>query len=96
MKIRSKTVRYGRNRDDEDSYVRCSRCGFICNLDRDIRKSDGDKSGFGINNTAIQIAKYLYDSDIIYDIDDDYDAINRTIYDPIVTSGCPQCGCLLY
>lgn len=25
-----------------------------------------------------------------------YDGISRTIYDPIVTSGCPQCGTLLY
>ena len=25
-----------------------------------------------------------------------YDAIDKTIYDPIVKSGCPQCGTLLY
>jgi len=50
-----------------------------------------------------------YDTDIIYDRNDanydtganssgyiTYDGVAKTIYDPIVTSGCPQCGTLRY
>jgi len=41
-------------------------------------------------------------ADVSYDTGADttshlgYDGIDKTIYDPIQTSGCPQCGTLLY
>jgi len=43
----------GLNRDlgsyRDDSYVRCARCGFWCNKDRDSRSSEGSRIGEGIS-----------------------------------------------
>jgi len=80
IQIPSKANYHGRNAEYEsDDFVRCSRCGFPCRLDRDIQGSEGSKVGLGITNKLIN----NYDS-------------SDTLYDPIVTSGCPQCGTLLY
>lgn len=50
--IRSDAVHSGRNTDlddlRDDRYVRCSKCGFICHLDRDKRSVRGSREGNGI------------------------------------------------
>lgn len=55
--IRSKAVKNGRNFDiaafGDDRYIRCSRCGWINNLDRDIHSMDGGYEGWGTNMVAI-------------------------------------------
>lgn len=33
----------------EDSFVRCGRCGFICNKDRDAKANNGSRAGEGIS-----------------------------------------------
>ena len=52
-RIKSDRVYFGLNADPhsaypDDRHVRCSRCGFISHLDRDVRGHDGDKSGWGL------------------------------------------------
>jgi len=92
--VRSDAVYYGRNYELElDDYKRCDRCGFICKLSRDMSSKDGSRLGWGISSTEIGITEYddesiEYTSPLVL--------YESTLYDPIVTSGCPQCGCLLY
>ena len=122
--IRSDAVYHGRNVDKEsDRYVRCSRCGFLCKIGRDISAPEGSKVGWGITNTSYDVVhteyndstvNYTggsedYNTNITYNKEDcaydtgrnsskdvGYSGIIRTIYDPIQTMGCPQCGNLLY
>lgn len=119
QQIPSKEVYHGRNFSTEsDKFVRCSRCGFICDLQRDQRAPDGSRIGWGITYTAQNVCEQEYNSNetyggdtdqayndgSIYDPDTTYDAgtgknydcVDRTIYDPIVHTGCPQCGTLRY
>jgi len=55
-RIDSNAVNYGRNPDlddlKDDRYVRCSKCGFICHLDRDKRGVRGSKEGNGIKQVT--------------------------------------------
>lgn len=90
-KIPSKTVRYGRNADHagfaDDRYVRCSRCGFIANMDRHQREPYGSKAGQGISHPD----PLTYD-----ETTQQYDG-SGTTYDGrqndfTVTGGCPFCG----
>lgn len=57
--IKSTAVHTGRNRDistwDDDRYVTCSNCGFICHLDRDVRAQRPSRVGDGITHTDIGI-----------------------------------------
>jgi len=50
--IRSEAVHSGMNLDvgdyKDDRQVRCGRCGFICNVDRDLHANDGSRIGWGI------------------------------------------------
>lgn len=50
--IKSDAVYHGRNAEyskyDDRRYVRCSRCGFICNLDRDDHLPRGSHAGWGL------------------------------------------------
>lgn len=50
--IKSKAVHSGRNFDTssykDDRYVRCSRCGWICQLDREARHPYGSRAGWGL------------------------------------------------
>lgn len=49
IRIRSDAVGYGRNADViPDRYVRCSRCGFVCDLTRDVRAPYGSRAGWGL------------------------------------------------
>lgn len=82
QRIRSKAVQHGYHYDQtayrDNQYVRCSRCGFICNLDRDLRSSPGGWEGWGYNfvtestySTYDDFAPYyvngLYDPPATYD-----------------------------
>ena len=55
--IKSKAQYTGRNYDvgpwRDDKYVRCSRCGFINNLDQAMHAQEGGYEGWGTTMTAI-------------------------------------------
>jgi len=55
--IRSTAVRRGRNFDkgstDDRRYVRCARCGFVCNTDRDILSKRGSNLGWGMRYSNV-------------------------------------------
>ena len=55
--IKSKAQYTGRNYDvgpwRDDKYVRCSRCGWINNLDRDVHSNDGGYEGWGTSMNPI-------------------------------------------
>ena len=62
-----------------------------------------DKTATYENGTEDYDAAVEYDQGLRgYDTGNDssqslnYDAVTKTIYDPVVTMGCPQCGNLLY
>jgi len=79
----------------DDKFVRCSRCGFICHLDRDRRSRDGSREGWGVNYSATD--GDLYNANINYnDYFTMYNDENLPGYDPLVIAGCPNCGTLLY
>ena len=79
----------------DDRNVRCARCGFICNLDRDRRSREGSREGWGINYDAV--ANFDYNEVIDYnDIFTTYDDEDLPDLDPVVIAGCPSCGTLLY
>ncbi len=75
-----------------DRKVECARCGFMCDLNRDVTSRPGSKSGWG--KTIAATATYD-DSSVTYDKGTlgydghDYDAVT-------ITRGCPFCGTLLY
>ena len=79
----------------DDRFVRCSRCGFICHLDRDRRAPEGSREGWGVNYTAVD--NDAYNADIGYnDYFTMYNDEDLPRHDPVVAAGCPQCGTLLY
>ena len=49
--IRSDAVNHGRNAEvvpyQDQKYVRCSRCGFICHADRDDSQPEGSRASWG-------------------------------------------------
>lgn len=57
--ISSDGVEHGRNAENvpyrDRNYVRCSRCGFICNTDRDDLFSEGSKVGWGMTQPRTTI-----------------------------------------
>ena len=91
--IPSKTIKYGRNRDNvpfaDDKYVKCWNCGFICHLSRDGRASIGSRAGDGITHedalNGWGAAPYGSKQ---------WGGATRD--DPTVNDGCPLCGCLHY
>ena len=91
--VPSKAVNYGRNAENvayqDNRYVRCSKCGFMCHLDRDARASRGSRVGDGIS----------YSTDEGGWGDDPWGndwGGSGADTDPVVQSGCPFCGSLLY
>jgi hypothetical protein len=102
--IRSKAVKHGLNQDvpnrglNDDRFVRCKHCGFICSLDRDARAPRGSRAGNGV--VLLSIAEYD-DSAVTYDGTDDTWTDNTRTYDGgmndfKIGGGCPLCGCYLY
>ena len=103
--IKSDAVHHGRNFDrgafKDDRQVRCARCGWICQLDRDSRHPEGSLAGWGIKfdeTTGTAQAEYD-DASFDYNTPIWYDGLPLADYtrdDPVVIGGCPQCGTYLY
>ena len=98
--IDSDEIRTGRNAENnvprDSRYIRCSRCGWMCNTDRDIRAPYGSKTGEGV--TREQVVQYDGAPDttpVEYDGEDEDG--RRVTYDGhrsdfTITGGCPFCG----
>ena len=90
--IRSEKITYGRNYDKgvyPEDWVRCSRCGHPCNLHRDQREPDGSRAGWGMKYETIGgWGQGGWGSSGWGGVEN--------VKDPIVTSGCPQCGTYRY
>jgi hypothetical protein len=96
-RIDSDAVHSGRNIDQgkyrDDNYVKCSRCGFWCNIDRDKHAKSYSTAGWGIKYP--ETGTEYNDSNITYD--DPLVLYNSAgVNDPLVHAGCPQCGTYLY
>jgi len=93
IKVSSKAVHTGLNRDkgsyNDNHYWRCSRCGFIVNIDRHLQRPQSSHDGDGYGE-----AYTLYDTDYNYNNSLTYDGTNVTNRD--VNGGCPFCGTLRY
>ena len=94
--INSKAVHTGRNIDlgavRDDRHVRCSRCGFINNLDREVHLPEGSKAGWGItygDEITMDSSSVTFDSTSVH-FDGYY--IDRETY----AGGCRFCGTYLY
>ena len=103
-RIPSKAVKYGLNMDipnrglNDDRFVRCKHCEFICSLDRDMQAPRGSRAGNGVSLPSI--SEYD-DSAVTYDGTDDNWTDNKRTYDGgmndfKISAGCPKCGCLMY
>ena len=98
-RIMSDEVVFGRNTDSrvpaDGAYVRCSRCGFICNTERDERAFVRSTKGWGISYGEATTTIAYDDSSTAYDS-------STTEYDGTITGtedtvrGCPFCGTYLY
>lgn len=97
VRIKSKAIQNGWNFDQgqyrDDMYVRCSRCGWICNLDRDIFSHPGGYEGWGTTMVPVY-GEYdfyrAYDSPIRahhlpYDQFNSYDSATDT-YDDLLNA----------
>jgi hypothetical protein len=55
-RVPSDEIRYGRHAETgayrDSRYVRCSRCGFMCHLDRDMRAPYGSHAGEGVTRVT--------------------------------------------
>ena len=99
--IRSDAVHHGRNSDGgaykDDRYVRCSRCNFICHLDRDQRAPEGSRLGWGISYEDQKDIEYVDTTSWTFISGGNVELVNtRGVVDPVVKAGCPQCGTYLY
>jgi len=88
----SRSVNYGRNSENvglrDDRYVRCSKCGFMCHLDRDARAPRGSSAGDGNTYTTTEgWGSNNWGMSVWGDIGD---------VDPVTQAGCPFCGTYLY
>ena len=81
--IRSKAVYMGRNYDvgawRDDKWYRCSRCGFINNLDREMHVPDGGYEGWGTS-----FVQYYNQTTITVKI------VNGVAYQTVTTVLMPQ------
>ena len=57
-RIFSEPVRHGRNFDrgeyKDDAYIKCSKCGFICNTQRDQYSHEGSRIGWGVKYEEVE------------------------------------------
>jgi len=94
--IRSTSIDYGENNDvftpDDRAFMRCSKCGFICNTTRDVHAEEGSRVGYGISfvnagtptNDIMKTDSYFPTDGV------------ESVVDPQVVGGCPLCGSMLY
>ncbi len=100
--IDSSSVSHGRNAEHtsfkDSHYVHCRQCGFMCNIDRDIRP--GARSGDGISitedafnthGTSGAWGDYKWGSGIWGGT-----GLDTLRDEPVVGGGCPMCGSYLY
>jgi hypothetical protein len=94
--VPSKAVHTGRNIDigkwKDDRFVRCAKCGFINNLDREIHLPEGARGGYGwkyIDITTFDATDIIFDHEEIH-FDGNY--MKRQVY----VGGCKLCGTYLY
>lgn len=91
MRVPSKAVHYGRNRDvsafRDDRYVKCGRCGMTVNMDRHARASYGFRAGQGISHP--DPLTYNSSSTAYNGTGTTY---NGRQNDFTITGGCPFCG----
>jgi len=89
-----------------NKHVVCALCGFRVFTTKfqgklkthiGIGKTDTAQTGFITQYHPEVIGSIDYNEDKIYDDRFEYnDEMNRTIYDPIHTGGCPKCNSYLY
>lgn len=98
--IPSDRVGYGLNIDlgswKDNRYVRCSRCGFINHLDREVRGKEGSRQGWGTDLSSTTTGAITHND---YWGNGSWGSVgfNGTYrVDPIVKMGCSLCGTLLY
>lgn len=97
-RLSSKAVHHGRNAEltqlRDDRFVRCSKCGFMCHLDRDTRAPFGSRAGQG--SRSVETSNTYDDTDIgDYNLSSEsYDGYN--VGDFTITGGCAFCGSLTY
>lgn len=77
----------------DDRYQHCSKCSFICNLDRDISSNDGDRAGDGITYSSVATNTGLGWGNDEWGSGYWSGSIYKT--EPVVGSGCPLCGSLM-
>jgi hypothetical protein len=94
--IYSEEVDHGDNMDrgkySDANFVRCSRCKWICNTQRDSERDEGSYAGWGnkfeqVNTSYVKPLTYS-NSKVEYN--------GSELQDPIRQGGCPQCGTYLY
>jgi len=98
MQSRSDVIEYGINADHKrDRYVKCSRCEFMVNMDRQ-RAKRGSRLGEGLSyvSETTQYDSIFYDKPVSYDCGLAYDSREKVVDNPTTTSGCPNCGTYLY
>lgn len=97
--VPSDSVKTGRNAEHpklrDDGYVKCSQCGFMCHMDRDMRAPDGSRAGNGV----VISGERTYEDTNIDNYNDNSTKYNGAYTDDRLAtapSGCPMCGCLKY
>lgn len=87
--IPSETIKTGEHAEhpayEDDRYVKCWNCGFICHLERDKRGGRGD--GRVIVGPTYDSSNITYDDLITYD---------QGLDETKIEQGCPLCGALNY
>lgn len=113
MRRYNRPVYRGRNRDQgayrDTEQVRCQRCGYICNKDRDsLEKKDHSRRGWGMDYTSNTYTTTSDDMDHKHGVYEWGTAaygnpewggtttMTETRYNPTQTAGCPFCGTMLY
>jgi len=94
MKARDESINYGRNADvsDHDGYIKCSHCEFLVSL----KRVKSVRDGISLEEKTIKYDFIKYDKDNNYNCVLPYDSREKTVYDPVVSAGCPKCGTYLY
>lgn len=106
--LRTNAVLTGRNADlATDNYVRCSRCEFTCNLDRDRKGFERPGAGTDYLTTEINYPRPYVGYEELMNYEEEYRFIVNhkedltynggiLVVSAPISFGCPQCGNLMY